>query len=52
MRGDVVRLARLLIVSRVLIAAVDEQLSYVLGQGPPLADVWGGSFTIPRSVPR
>jgi hypothetical protein len=37
MRGDVVRFARLLIVSRVMIAAVDEQLSYVLGQGPPVS---------------
>src|SRR4029453_5128976 len=51
MRGDGVHFARLLIVSRVMIAAVDEQRSYLFGQGPPLADVWGGRLTIPRSVP-
>ena len=52
MRGDVVRFARLLIVSRVMIAACsDEQPSCVLCQEPLLA-LWGGSFTMPGSVPR
>ena len=33
-------------------ACFDEQLSCVLCQEPLRADVWGGGFTMPSSVPR
>ena len=53
MRGDVVRFARLPIVSRLMIAACSMNSSRVCSvQEPLLADVWGGSFTMPRSVLR
>jgi hypothetical protein len=49
MRGDVVRFARLVIESRVMGRGLfDEQLSCVPVQEPLLADVWGGSFTMPQ----
>ena len=51
MRGDVVRFARLLIVSRVMIAACFAMnSSRVCSVQEPL--LWGGSVTTPSSVPR